>query len=214
MLPLLPGGGAAPATTAGDLRLELYPYLNSESAADLEHWTDAELLAWLNRGFERLCRKAAVKVERDTSIAVINGTSTYALPARHLGTIHVSLDGSAVRATSQAELDARDSAWKTAEGEVTHYLQDHGAGLLSIRLYKEPQANGTLAVIRSAIPAELAAGSDLTLPDILADYGFAYAIAEARKREGDAAMPEVADVCDQLLAAYEYVSREYWGVPV
>jgi hypothetical protein len=215
MLPLIPpgGAGAAPALTAGDLREDLYPYLNSQDSADLEHWTDAELLLWLNQGFERLARKAAVFVERNTSVAVVNGTAVYSLPARHLATIHASLGGSPLRASSRAELDARDNGWKTAEGDVTHYLHDHGAGLGSIRLYKEPQANGTLALIRTFTPAALAASGAVALPDILADHAFVHALGEARRREGDAAMPETAAVCEELRSIYERVAREYWGVP-
>jgi hypothetical protein len=210
--PLPPGGGAALATTAGDLREDLYPFLNVQDAADLEDWTDAELLLWLNQGFERLARKAQVFTERAT-VSVTSGSATYSLPARHLGTIHVSLGGSPLRAASRAELDALDDDWKTSAGTVTHYLQDAGAGLGSIRLYKEPQANGTLALIRTFTPAAITAGTATALPDILADHAFVHALGEARRREGDSAMPETAEVCDQLRGVYEQLAREYWGVP-
>jgi hypothetical protein len=50
------------------------------------------------------------------------------------------------------------------------------------------------------------------LPDELADYAFLYALGEARRRESDAAMPEVALACDQLMGLYEQVAREYWGM--
>jgi hypothetical protein len=208
---LLPGGGTALAPTAADLRAELYPYLNSRDAADLEYWTEAELLAWLNAGADRLARRVAALVERDTNITVVAGTSTYTLPARHLTTIHVSVGGAVLRAGSRAELEALDSTWKTASGALSHYLQDHGAGLASIRLYKIPAAGGTLAIVEAVTPAALASTADLTLPDELADYAFLYALGEARRRESDGAMPEVALACDQLMGLYEQVAREYWG---
>lgn len=215
MLPVLPGGGggAAPARTAGDLRSELYPYLGAIDAAGLEFWTEAELLAWLNSGFERLARKTGVFVERDATTTVTGGNPSYPLPTRHLSTIHVSLGTVRLRAANRAELEARDVSWKTSAATPSHYLQDHGAGLASIRLYKKPVASGTLAIVQHVTPTALAAGDPLPLPDPLADYAFFVALAEARRRESDAAMPEVAAFCDELLGLYEHVCREYWGIP-
>lgn len=207
------GAGTALPRTAGDLRTELYPYLGSSDAAGLEFWTDAELLAWINSGFERLSRKTGVFVERDTSISVAIGTAAYSLPSDHISTIHVSLGTAPIRASNRAELEARDATWKTTAATPTHYLQDHGAGLASIRLYPTPVATGTLNLVQHYRPATLTATSNIPVPEPIEDYAFFVALAEARRRESDASMPEVAGACDEILNLYETVCREYWGVP-
>jgi len=70
MLPLLPGGGTAPAATGQELLDEVYPMLAASSALDLDFWTDAQLLEWINAGLARLARSAAVVVDRDATISV------------------------------------------------------------------------------------------------------------------------------------------------
>lgn len=212
MLPLLPGGGAAPAQTAQDLLDELYPLLAASGSADLDFWTHAQLLAWLNAGMARLARSAAVFVERDTSISVAAGTASYTLPTNHLSTLHVSLGGSLLRPASAAELEALSAAWQTDVGTPARYWQDSGLGLAAIGLYPKPTATGTLAVVEHELADTLTAGVSLPLPDPIADFAFFYALAEARAIESDGAMPETAEICRQLASLIEQMARDYWGV--
>ncbi len=212
MLPLLPGGGTAPASTAQDQLDQLYPLLAASGSADLDFWTDAQLLAWLNAGLARLARSAAVFVERDTSITVAAGTASYTLPTPHLSTLHVSLGGSLLRPVSAAELEALSATWQTDVGTPTRYWQDSGLGTASIGLYPKPIATGTLAVVEHELPDTLTAGSSLPLPEPLADFAFFYALAEARAIESDGAMPETAEICRQLASFIEQMARDYWGV--
>jgi len=212
MLPLLPGGGTASAQSAQDLLDQMYPLLGASEASDLDFWTDAQLLAWINAGMASLARSAAVFVGRDISISVEAGMASYALPTHHLSTLHVSLGGSLLRPASVAELDALSATWQAATGTPARYWQAPGLGLGTIGLYPNPAASGTLAVIEHELPDTLAAGNPLPLPDPLADYAFFYALAEARAIESDGAMPETAEACRQLCGLIEQIARDYWGV--
>jgi len=212
MLPLLPGGGAAPAETAQDLLDELYPLLGASGSADLDFWSDAQLLGWLNAGLARLARTAALFVERDTSITVEAGRAQYSLPTPHLSTLHVSLGAVLLRPASAAELEALSATWQTDRGTPARYWQDSGLGTASIGLYPKPTAGGTLAVIEHEVPDTLPAGDPLPLPEPLSDYGFFYILAEARAIESDGAMPETAEICRQLYGLIEEIAGDYWGM--
>jgi hypothetical protein len=208
---IFPGGGTPPAKSAQDLLNELYPLLGASSASDLVHWTDAELLQWANDGLKRLARRTGVFVERGT-VSVSSGTAAYTLPTRHLSSIHVSLDAAHLRPSTVAELEALSTTWITDSDTPDRYVQNQGTGVEAIRLYAEPDAGGTLAVVHHQYPAEVTAAGSLPLPEPVADYLFFYGLGEARRKESDGAMPEVSELSDGLLALYEQVCQSYWGV--
>ncbi len=210
-LPLIPQGGTAPPRTVGDLLNALYPLLNAESAADLAYWSTDELIDWINEGLKRLARRAAVFIDRDVSVTLSVGTSDYALPARHLSTLHASVDGGSLRPANVREIEARSASWLADIGAATHYLHDFGAGLDTVRLYPTPTSGVTLGLIEHEYAADLSAASTIPLPAPVSDYLLFCALAEARRRESDGAMPEVADVCDGLLGLYEQLCESYWG---
>jgi hypothetical protein len=199
------------ARTGQDLLDELYPLLGASGSADLEFWTVAQLLEWLNRALARLARSAAVIVDRDTSVTVVGGTAQYSLPTPHLSTIHVSLGGTPLRAATPAELAALSATWTTDAGAVERYWHG-GLGLATIGLWRKPFAGGTLAIIEHELPDTVTTGSVLPLPDPLADYAFLSALAEAREVESDGAMPETAAIARELASLYESMARDYWGV--
>ena len=61
-------------------------------------------------------------------------------------------------------------------------------------------------------PVEItSAAATVTAPKPLEDYLSWKILAEARKKESDAAMPEVAAVFDELSALFEDISENYWG---
>lgn len=212
MIPFLPGGGAALERSAGDLRSELYGLLAASSASDLVFWTDAELLGWINEGLARLARRIAVFVDRDVTTSVVGGTAPYTLPTAHLSTIHVSLGTTRLRPVNVSEVEALSSTWQADSGTPTRYLQD-GSGVSTIRLYKKPVASGTLAIVEHELPDTVTATSELPLPDPVSDYLTFFVLGEARRRESDGAMPEIAQFCDSMCGLYEQVFRSYWGEP-
>ena len=61
-------------------------------------------------------------------------------------------------------------------------------------------------------PVEItSAAATVTAPKPLEDFLAWKILAEARKKESDAAMPEVAAVFDELSALFEEVAKTYWG---
>jgi len=204
-------GGAAPAATAQNLTDQLLPLLGASTTADLVFWTEAELLQWINEGLKKLGRTVAIFVERRTA-SVSGGDPTYTLDARHVASLHVSLGNALLRPANVRELEGLSATWLTDSGTPERYLQDHGAGMDEIRLYKSPTAGGTLAIVEREAPSDIVITADLPLPDPVSDFLLFFALAEARRKESDGAMPEVAAVCDQVLALYEGTLLEYWGV--
>jgi hypothetical protein len=212
MIPWLPGGGAALERTAGDLRSELYGLLAASGSSDLVFWTDTELLEWINEGLARLARRIGVFVERDATTSVVGGTASYTLPTPHLSTIHVSLGTARLRPINVSEVEALSSTWLADAGTPTRYLQD-GAGVANIRLYKKSITSGTLAIVEHELPDTVTATTELPLPDLASDYLTFFTLGEARRRESDAAMPEIAQFCESICGLYEQVFRSYWGEP-
>jgi hypothetical protein len=191
---------------------DVWPALNATDAADAIWWTEAELVSYANQGLSRLARERGLIVERRT-IAVSNGTSSYTLPARHLSTLAATVDGAALRPATLADLEARDAAWRTTPqgaGEpLTHYLQDSGLDL--IRLYPIPAAAATLAALVRETSATLAAGDAVPLPDCAADWLFFEVLRQARQKESDGAMPEIAEFAGEMCGLYERIFGEFAG---
>jgi hypothetical protein len=184
--------------------------LNAASVATLTSWSETELYQWADEAVKRLARAAGVFVTR-TEIPIAALDNTIPLPAGHTGTIHVSLDGAILRPANESELSARDSDWENATGVVSRYTADTN-GLDSLRVYKTPTADGTIALIAREHPADLAAASpNLAAPDPIGLYLRYLILAEARKREGDECMPDVAAHYQERLKLLDTVMQAYWG---
>jgi hypothetical protein len=190
---------------------QILPALGAAAAADLVFWTAQDLYDWLNEGLKQLARRRGLFIERDTSISVVASTASYTLPARHLSTLHVALDGAELRPATVRAVEALDADWPNTEDTPERYLQDV-AGLGSIRLYPTPDDSGTLGIVFHRYPADVADSDSIPAPDTISDYLADVVIAEARGTEGDGAMPEAAEFCRQEGKLYEAVFRGYWGM--
>lgn len=205
-------GTAAVGVHVGDLIERLLPALNCYDAASLVYWNQEELYEYADEGIQRLARATGMFVERDATTAVAAGAPEYDLPSRHLSTIHVSLvAGANLRGASVRDLEALSSTWNTDSGDVERFVQDFN-GTEKLRLYKNPDGVGTLAVIFHQYPAEIsAAAPTLTAPTVLEDYLYWEMLRRARAKESDAAMPEVAAHAGERVQLFEEVIRGYWG---
>ncbi|MFH1110985.1 MAG: DUF6682 family protein [Planctomycetota bacterium] len=208
------GGGPAASRTLGDWVAEVYPCLNSEDAANLIHWTEAELIEWANQGQRDLARRFAMWVERDTANITGIGTTDYVLPTRHLSTIHVTLGGRSLRAVNVRELEALSATWTTdacmGAGTPSRYCQDV-SGTTTIRLYKIPNGVEVLAILHHEYPTDLAVATEPDMPSAVADWLFFRMVAEARGKESDGSMPEAAKFCRDVQGIYEQAFAGYWG---
>lgn len=193
----------------------LLPVLHATSFANLVFWTEADLYNLADEAGQRLARACGGFVERDASTAIVPGTASYALPARHLSTIHVALGNTVLQPTNAYEREARDPAWESdTDDNVTHFLQDAGEGVERIRVFPLPGAgaSGNLAVVHHAYPATISTGQKtVAAPECLRDY-FTFAVmASALGQESEGAMPEVAKWADGVVQLLHDVVRDYWG---
>jgi hypothetical protein len=197
-----------------DVIAELIPQLGAGTEADLVFWTAAELYQFADEGAKKLARGAGVFIDRDTFTEIAAITPTYNLPARHISTIHASIDTRALKETGVDELEARDNAWPAAIADANgpqRFLEDATVG--SVLVYPMPAATaGHLAVIFNRFPETVAAGNTtLSMPLAVRDWFRFYIEAAARAKESKGAMPEVAGWFTQLTGMYEQVARSYWG---
>jgi hypothetical protein len=170
-----------------------------------------EFYQWADEAAKRLASNCGVFVERDASTTTSPNVAQYPVPAGFVDAIHVSADGRALRPTSVAELDALDSTWPVTTGVVQRYSMD-AAGELTITLYRIPLDGESLAFVYHRFPADITAvASVINVASPIADY-FRYAmLAEARRKQSEGAMPEMAAHFDERVALYEKVICSYWG---
>ena len=140
-----------------------------------------------------------------------------ALPTRHLSTIHAAQDDDGagdfqrLDPASPAELEGLDASWETVAGTPTHWTQGH-QGLETLRSYPVSADNRDARLVYHEHLAAIPKGpATLTLPEVLRQYFFYAVLGEARRQEGEEAMPEVAEYCGERVRLLESVFGEYWG---
>ena len=205
-----------PANAGIDLSVaiaEVEIALNAANAADLEPWAEGDLYDWIDEGAKRLARTCGVFVERDTSNTIALHTASYGLPEGHLSTIHASAGTLSLYPASVQELEALDGDWVDTIGPTNTFLMDT-AGMTAARLYPSPDGTvtGALALICAEFPPVINSGNTLLeAPPVVQDYLKWHAIAEARRRQSDYAMPDVAERLQSWCEVFERVAMEYWG---
>jgi hypothetical protein len=208
---LLTSVGSSIAGVSADQAIgEILPALGATSLGDLDWASATELYQWADEAVKRLSHRCGVFVVRDTSNVTASNTSQYPVPAGHIDTIHVTLLGLSLRASTVADLEALDANWAVTAGTVTRFsMEADGTDFLT--LYQVPTAGNTLAWIFHQFPPAIVQGGIVDVPSPMGDY-LAYAmLGEARRKESDRAMPEVAEHCDQMMALIEEVACAYWG---
>lgn len=195
---------------------ELLPTLQAESYAALVFWTESDLYGYADDAVKRLARALCGFVERDAAGSLAAGTASYAVPARHVETLHVSAGTRALRPANVPELEARDDAWEDATATAldplpTHWLMDVGREYH--RLYPEPftGASGVVAVILCRYPATVtSAAAIVRMPAALRVWLRLRVLEAAREKEGEGQMPEVAKWAGQVAGLLEQSAAELW----
>ncbi|MGH2360056.1 MAG: hypothetical protein ACRDGM_05880 [bacterium] len=196
----------------------LIPALNSDSLANLVWWSETELYQWLDEGAQAICRATGLLAETDSSITVVPGTAIYNLPARHLSSIatfaQAAPNNIALRESSLAELEALSSTWPTDEGNFLERVA-HQPGAEQATFYPllfTGRPNEVVEAICYRYPSTISSGSPtVNLPEPLRDYFFFRALGEARGKEGEARMQEVAKSMRHMADTMAKVAVEYWG---
>lgn len=210
---LLPQGPALPYGV--DLQYainDVLPALGASTITDIADWCVlSELYDWFDDANKRLAHRVGFWVDRDDAIAIADDDITYDDPTGHVDTLHVSLDGSKLRPTTAAELEALDPLWPATTGTPSRFSKD-AAPVGETRIYPGAMADGTIAVIYHRFQPTIAAGSStLPIPSPMQDYFTFFAMAEARGKESDGAIPEMADHFRQRADLYLQLAEHYWG---
>ena len=204
MLLLLVPQGASSSPSIASLVPALLPALNAVTFADVADWTtEAELNTWGDEALKRLANRTGLFVEWEAGRDVDTGQAEQALPTGHIAVIFASYNGASIRPTTAAEFEALDPDWPDTADTPERFSMD--AIAQKLRLYPSPDAdNGALTLIyRTTVAA--------TLPLPVLDY-LGYAILdEARRKESDAAMPEMARHFAERAKLYETLFEHYWG---
>jgi hypothetical protein len=210
---LFPGGPAAPSgVDIAAVIQDILPALGATSQADLDWCTQAELYQFADEANKRLAARVGVWVDRYAWQTVTTGQPSLAAPLGHVDTIHVSWNGSPLRPTSVRELEGLDASYSTTEAAVPdRFSMDLGAPG-TITVYPINTMVGTAEVIFHRFQPQIALGNSLVpIPSPLQDY-FGYSmLAEARRKESDAAMPDMADHFAQRVSLFEQVLTQYFG---
>jgi len=198
--------------SVADLITALYPELNATSSADLCFWDSDALYAWAAESV----RKAALTgmfADHDTTIPLAGATSVYNNPVNHNELLRLVAAGALLRRATAAELAAYSDTWEADSGPPARWIADYrGHDLFYV--YPTPTAGAALEVVLSRFPADVMATSPtVAAPQTFGDYLSTRMIAEARRQDGDGAMPEVADALDQEAAVYEQLFDAFWGQP-
>jgi|SRR5919197_1751547 hypothetical protein len=213
---ILPGdidAGTEPGIDTTQVIDGILAALHAASRAELVFWTEAELIHAMDEALKRLARKTRLWVTRDATTVTAAATPDYALPQRHIQTLHVTYDGTPLRPASVAELVTRDGAFRSTGGTPTHWYEDQLGGA-TIGLAKVPAAIKELDVIYAGWPEPLDAGRQQTMvlaPAPLKGYLAVCVLAEAWGQEGEGEMPEAAAHCRERIAMYDQLFASYWG---
>lgn len=119
-------------------------------------WSDAELIEFASDAEEEACRRASLLVDSTTTaicqIAVVIGTSTYALDSRVIRIRRARLNSASVQLKfkTSREMDEEYAGWETATGTPSTLVTDYQTG--SVRLYPTPDATDTLKLTAVRLP--------------------------------------------------------------
>jgi len=194
---------------------DLWAPLNARGPQDAIFWTAAELYQWIDEAKARFARKHGAFVVYDQSLATAAADADYDLPAGHILTIQADVAGKVLRARNVQEMEALDAAWPVATAaEPKAFLQDT-KGVTQITLAPAPSvpyASLAIGLAMAELPAAITqANAILAAPPALREYFTFYALAEARAKESQASMDEVAEWLRSIISLIDQVAEGLWA---
>ena len=190
-------------------RADLGPWADSELP-----WTEADLIQWMDEALKRLAGLVALFVSRDACARTAAGLSTYALPANHIATLHVSVDGVPLRPGNMAELEARGPTFRTISGTPDHWYEDL-IGTATMDLTPVPTVAGkTVAIVYAGWPDALDVTKTQTMvaaPAPVKGYLALAVLKEAYGKESDMEMPDVSAHAKSQMDLFEALWLSYYG---
>lgn len=217
-MPLLviPQGAGIPVLDVSGLLGDLYPYLGARAAEDLSFWTVDELYRAVNEAAGRLAVAVPAWIERDNLGDV---AATLDLPERCVQVIHCTSGVTALRRVSVAALDALDETWQTTTDDYPSYFTEDMEAGDRIRLYpapEEPEEDEvleTVTLVFQTKPESVSSDQPILVANrTIGDYLALDVLADARSKEGKAAIPETAEYAKGLAGLLKQAFTAYWGL--
>lgn len=141
------------------------------------HWTQAELIDWLNDGQREIALYRPSACVRNTDVQLVTGTKQK-LPAdgNSLVDIPRNTDGAVIRPVDRRDLDAFQPDWHSpskAKNKVEHYCYTP-ADPKTFYVYPASPGGNSVELIYNANPAQVGIGNAIAVDDIfvsaLVDY--------------------------------------------
>jgi hypothetical protein len=195
-----------------DLAAEVIPNVVAWLGGAGDWYVMDEIHEYADDELKRLAVTYGYFVELAAPLVTTAGQATYSQPADHIATVHAAFTWALLRSMTVGEAEALDGNWTTRTAAApTNWMVD--VSLDQIRLYHAPAGVGLLDRIYFGHPDRISS-SNTVAPGLcpgVADLIALTAAAEARRRESDAQMPEVAQALDAIAALYRAAIQAYWG---
>jgi hypothetical protein len=189
----------------------IYARLGLNSAAELAPvWTFDEVSEYVDDELKRLARDHGLFVRIAPPIATNANQAQYTLPSDCLAVVQAAFNNALLRPATVREAEALDANWTASTAAAPkRWLSDVGAD--EIRIYETPTGAGTLDLVYLGCAPDVGPTAERGLSPAIADLLEFVCVAECRRRESDAQMPEVAQVLDSLAGLYRTAIASYWG---
>ncbi len=186
--------------------------LNCTTPDQLDPWTLTELYDYAQEKLRSAARSYFLFVQMDASTVLAASQGFYPLPASHVSTVFMAVNGVMIRATTVSELEALDDNWEEATPATPTRWTENALGLIMIRLYPAPAAAGALTLVyQQEAPNLTAAAPVVTMPAIMGDYLALRTLEQARMRQGDAQMLDCSKALGDVATLLEQAMADYWG---
>jgi hypothetical protein len=155
-------------------------------------WPTTELLDWVNDGQREVCLFKPSVGAKNESLALVSGTKQ-AIPSSGLGLLRIvrnmtsaGAGARAVRIIDREVLDTQLPDWhsETPVANVKHYMFDD-LDPTNYYVYPPNNSNGHLEVIYAATPLVVAAGGNISIPDVYANGLLDYVLFRAYGKDSD-----------------------------
>jgi len=190
--------------------------LNAPNLTELQNWTETELYQYSEEALHDVGGRLLLFVVVDDSTALIANQGAYELAVLHIATIYAAADGVTLKPSTSNEMEMLNDNWEeAASGTPTRWIGD-SLGLKLIRIYPAPGVEGILTLVYHQHPPdlpvpEIGETNDLKMPAVLGDYMAMKTLQQARQRQGDAQMLDVAATFEALGGIYEQCFEAYYG---
>jgi hypothetical protein len=120
-------------------------------------------------------------------------------------------NGTALRPSNVADLEAIDDSWQATSGTPARYIEDDDQGVRRVRVYPAPASPGTLTLIYFQVQAALSASQTSSpLCRALDSYLLLRTVEAARLKECKGAMPEVSQAITTIAEQVESAALALW----